>query len=119
MPTTSDTAAPRRVAVRAIPRLTRPRIVLVAACVVSRSWLSRAVMLKPGDPAPPFRLPSTEGRDLSLQDFRGKRVVLYFYPKDETPGCTAEACDFRDNLARVKSTGAEVLGVSKDSIASH
>jgi len=57
-------------------------------------------------------------REFSLKDFSGK-VVLYFYPKDNTPGCTTEACDFRDNMARVKSTGAEVLGVSPDSVKSH
>jgi peroxiredoxin Q/BCP len=54
-----------------------------------------------------------------LKDFAGKKVVLYFYPKDNTPGCTQEACDFRDNMARVQAAGAVVLGVSGDSIASH
>jgi peroxiredoxin Q/BCP len=76
-------------------------------------------MLKIGDPAPAFRLASTSGRDVSLADLRGKRIVLYFYPKDDTPGCTRESCDFRDNLARLKGHGAIVLGVSRDTIASH
>jgi peroxiredoxin Q/BCP len=76
-------------------------------------------MLKPGDKAPDFRLPSTSGKEASLTDYRGRKLVLYFYPKDQTPGCTREACDFRDNLARVRRTGAAVLGVSKDSLASH
>jgi peroxiredoxin Q/BCP len=76
-------------------------------------------MLKLHDPAPAFTLASTSGRDVSLSDLRGKRVVLYFYPKDDTPGCTRESCDFRDNLARVKSRGAIVLGVSRDTLASH
>ena len=75
--------------------------------------------LKTGDRAPSFRLPSTAGRDVALEDLRGSKVVLYFYPKDNTPGCTREACDFRDNLARIKRAGAEVFGVSRDSLSSH
>jgi peroxiredoxin Q/BCP len=76
-------------------------------------------MLKPGDKAPAFKLSSTSGRQTALKDLQGRKVVLYFYPKDQTPGCTREACNFQDNLARIKRTGAEVLGVSKDSMASH
>jgi thioredoxin-dependent peroxiredoxin len=75
--------------------------------------------LNAGDPAPDFSLPTTDGTVISLKSLRGKRVVLYFYPKDSTPGCTKEACDFRDNLARVKRTGALIFGVSADSVASH
>ncbi len=76
-------------------------------------------MLKVGDPAPHFTAPSDSGRDLSLKDFRGKKVFLYFYPKDNTPGCTKEACDFRDAMGRLRSKGVTVLGVSPDSVASH
>jgi len=76
-------------------------------------------MVKEGDPAPDFRLPADDGRTYSLKDLRGQKVVLYFYPKDDTPGCTKEACSFRDNLARVTSKGAIVLGVSKDDLDSH
>ena len=72
-----------------------------------------------GDPAPAFSLPSTSGKDVSLSALRGKRVVLYFYPKDDTPGCTREACGFRDNMARLSGHGAVVLGISRDSIAAH
>jgi peroxiredoxin Q/BCP len=76
--------------------------------------------LKIGDRAPEFTLPSSNGKTVSLSDFRGKKtVVLYFYPKDETPGCTAEACDFRDNHGSFLKAGAEVIGVSNDSVASH
>jgi thioredoxin-dependent peroxiredoxin len=75
--------------------------------------------LSVGDIAPDFSLPTTDGSIVSLKGLRGKRVVLYFYPKDNTPGCTKEACDFRDNLARVKRKGAVIFGVSADPVASH
>jgi peroxiredoxin Q/BCP len=76
-------------------------------------------MLKEGQKAPEFKLPSSEGKDVSLKELRGKPVVLYFYPKDMTPGCTREACDFRDHQSQLKKAGAVVLGVSPDSLASH
>jgi peroxiredoxin Q/BCP len=76
-------------------------------------------MLEIGDKAPDFRLPAEDGRTYSLDGLRGKKIVLYFYPKDDTPGCTKEACSFRDNLARVTSKGAVVLGVSRDDLTSH
>jgi peroxiredoxin Q/BCP len=75
--------------------------------------------LKPGDTAPAFSLPSTDGTVVTLKELRGSKVVLYFYPKDDTPGCTKEACDFRDNLARVKRKKALLFGVSADSVAKH
>ena len=75
--------------------------------------------LKVGDKAPLFILPSGDGKTVSLKELKGKKVVLYFYPKDDTPGCTKEACSFRDNLARVKQKGAVILGVSADSVESH
>jgi len=74
--------------------------------------------LEVGQKAPPFRLPSTDGSEISLEDLRGETVVLYFYPRDMTPGCTREACDFRDRWAGVKKR-ARLLGVSKDSLVSH
>ena len=72
-----------------------------------------------GQTAPDFSLPSQEGGKVSLKDFKGKWVVLYFYPKDDTSGCTAQACGFRDNYPVIEEKNAVVLGVSKDSIASH
>ena len=74
---------------------------------------------KVGDKAPEFSLPTGDGTTASLKDFRGKKIVLYFYPKDNTSGCTKEACSFRDNWSAVKRKGAVVLGVSADSVDSH
>ena len=76
-------------------------------------------MLRVGDKAPAFTAPADGGGKIKLKDLRGKKVVLYFYPKDNTPGCTTEACDFRDNIALFAKQGAAVLGVSPDSVASH
>lgn len=76
-------------------------------------------MLKAGDPAPDFTLVSDGGQEVSLSDYRGQKVVLYFYPKDDTPGCTAEACAFRDDHSDIVAAGAAVLGVSPDTIKSH
>ncbi|MFK7899705.1 MAG: peroxiredoxin [Cyclobacteriaceae bacterium] len=72
-----------------------------------------------GDIVPDFTLSNQKGEEVSLSDFRGKFVVLYFYPKDDTPGCTKEACTFRDAYQDFKDNGAEVLGVSSDDEASH
>ncbi len=76
-------------------------------------------MIKEGQKAPDFKLDDQLGKSVSLKDFKGKTVVLYFYPKDMTPGCTTEACDFRDNWMAVKKKGAVVLGVSADSVKRH
>src|SRR6266496_507009 len=75
--------------------------------------------LKEGDPAPGFTAPTNGGGKVSLSDFKGKHVILYFYPRDDTPGCTKEACAFRDQFARFKRKGAVVLGVSVDSVKAH
>ncbi len=75
--------------------------------------------LKEGEKAPDFTAPANGGGKVSLADFKGKNVVLYFYPKDDTPGCTKEACAFRDGFAAFKRNGAVVLGVSVDSAKSH
>ena len=76
-------------------------------------------MLQTGEPAPPFALHDAAGRRLALDDLAGKHVVLYFYPKDDTPGCTKEACGFRDAWHDLQALGAVVLGVSPDSADSH
>jgi len=76
-------------------------------------------MVQKGDKAPDFSLPTDDGSTVRLKDHRGKKVVLYFYPKDNTSGCTAQACDLRDNMASISGQGAVVLGVSPDSVASH
>lgn len=72
-----------------------------------------------GTPAPDFKLRDENGDERSLSDFRGKPVVLYFYPKDDTPGCTTEACNFRDDYSAYQQAGVDILGVSPDSPASH
>ena len=75
--------------------------------------------LNEGDKAPDFTAKDQNGKTISLADFKGKTVILYFYPKDDTPGCTAEACDFRDNYQSLLSKGFEVIGVSTDGEKSH
>ncbi len=76
-------------------------------------------MLKAGDKAPDFKLTADNGEVRSLKDYRGKKVILYFYPKDLTSGCTAEACDFRDNITKFEKENAVVIGVSPDGTKSH
>ncbi|MBN2852697.1 MAG: thioredoxin-dependent thiol peroxidase [Clostridia bacterium] len=76
-------------------------------------------MLKVGDKVKDFTLTGDDGNEVSLSSFRGKKVVIYFYPKDNTPGCTKEACSFRDAYDDILENGAVVLGISKDSVKSH
>jgi len=75
--------------------------------------------LKPGDPAPPFSGMATDGTRVDLSDYRGRKLVLYFYPRDDTPGCTRQACSLRDHHALIASKGAAVLGVSTQGLPSH
>ncbi len=75
--------------------------------------------LKSGDKAPAFSGVDQEGKEVALKDYKGKKLVLYFYPKDDTPGCTAQACSLRDDYASLKKKGVEILGVSADNEAKH
>jgi peroxiredoxin Q/BCP len=76
-------------------------------------------MVEPGSPAPSFALPNGDGDTVTLAELHGRKVVLYFYPKDDTPGCTTQACDLRDSWQAIQEAGAVVLGVSPDGPASH
>ena len=76
-------------------------------------------MIKEGEAAPDFELTADDGSTVRLSDFRGKKVILYFYPKDDTPGCTKQACELRDRAQEIDEHGAVVLGVSPDSVAAH
>ena len=76
-------------------------------------------MLEPGTKAPDFTLPDQDGTEHSLAQHRGRKVILYFYPKDSTPGCTKQACSYSERLPQFSEAGAVVLGISKDSVASH
>ncbi|MFO7446345.1 MAG: thioredoxin-dependent thiol peroxidase [Ignavibacteriaceae bacterium] len=76
-------------------------------------------MLEEGKKAPDFKLKNQDGKEISLSDFKGKKVILYFYPKDDTPGCTKEACSFRDDFPKFENVDAVILGVSPDSVKSH
>ena len=76
-------------------------------------------MLKPGDPAPDFEAATTDGKRVSLKDYRGRKLVMYFYPKDDTPGCTRQACSLRDHNNDIRSKGAQILGVSTQDEESH
>jgi thioredoxin-dependent peroxiredoxin len=77
------------------------------------------VMVEEGKPAPDFRLETDEGETVSLADFKGRPLVLYFYPKDDTPGCTTQACGIRDSYGELQARGAAILGVSADDVESH
>ncbi|HZV99404.1 MAG TPA: peroxiredoxin [Methylophilaceae bacterium] len=95
-------------------------VVLIAlALLVFRSMSSAANLPKPGQPAPNFALPDAQKQPHKLTDYAGKWLVLYFYPKDDTPGCTKEACSFRDDLFQLEKLGAKVVGVSVDDSDSH
>jgi len=81
--------------------------------------VSKVDKLKVGDKAPDFSIKNQDGKESSLSDYKGKKVILYFYPKDDTPGCTAESCNLRDNYSSLKKKGYEVIGVSADNEKSH
>jgi peroxiredoxin Q/BCP len=83
------------------------------------SNISKVDKLKEGDKAPDFSIENQDGKTFSLKDYKGKKVVLYFYPKDDTEGCTAESCNLRDNYSSLKKKGYEVIGISVDGVKSH
>ena len=93
--------------------------VLLLALFGYRSYASTASSLKIGDDAPSFTLNDAKGKTHYLSDYAGKYLVLYFYPKDDTPGCTKEACHFRDDMAQLEKLGAKIVGVSVDSSSAH
>ncbi len=92
-------------------------IMSAAALLLGTSALAEQVQI--GDPAPDFELQDQSGQLHSIEDYRGKWVALYFYPKDDTPGCTTEACEFRDNIFAFKNLNCQILGVSLDDVDSH
>ena len=93
-------------------------ILSTAVLLVGGAW-SLAEQVQTGDPAPDFELKDQNGQLHSIEDYRGKWVALYFYPKDDTPGCTTEACEFRDNIFAFKNLNCQILGVSLDDVDSH
>ena len=94
-------------------------ISLAIAFYLFRVNVMAAPILKIGDDAPSFTLPDSQGNQINSNDFKGKWIVLYFYPKDDTPGCTTEACHFRDDFKLLESLGAKVIGISIDDSFSH
>lgn len=97
---------------------TRILCIVLTLLICSMNSFSQS-KLSIGDKAPDFSGKDQDGKQIALSDFKGKKVVLYFYPKDQTPGCTQEACNLRDNIGALTSEGYEVLGVSSDDMASH
>jgi peroxiredoxin Q/BCP len=97
----------------------RRALCLLPASVALRAGPAQAAIPQAGQPAPDFALPDQQGKTRRLADWRGKWLVLYFYPKNDTPGCTEEACTFRDDWLQLQALGAEVVGISVDSSASH
>ncbi|GAB3491287.1 thioredoxin-dependent thiol peroxidase [Curvibacter fontanus] len=92
---------------------------LLTGSAVLGAGVAQAAVPEAGQPAPDFELPDQQGKTRKLGDWRGKWLVLYFYPKNDTPGCTEEACTFRDDWLQLQALGAEVVGISVDSSASH
>ena len=92
-------------------------VMSAAALLLGSAALAEQVRM--GDPAPDFELKDQSGQLHSIEDYRGKWVALYFYPKDDTPGCTTEACEFRDNIYAFKNLNCQILGVSLDDVDSH
>jgi peroxiredoxin Q/BCP len=119
------TVAKKTVAKKTVPKKTVPKKTVPKKTVAEKlalpipAELDRSSSIVPGSKAPEFRLQDHMGRWVTSKELRGAPYVLYFYPKDDTPGCTQEACDFRDAISAFKRAGARVLGVSPDSVATH
>ena len=109
----------KKTATDGVKKKTTAQKVTVAKKGAKPSSLASTKQLKVGQKAPAFSLPNQDGKIVSLSHCKGKKVVLYFYPKDDTPGCTKESCAFRDGIDEIRDIGAEVIGVSGDSVESH
>jgi len=96
-----------------------PRAALAALALLAVAGIAAAATPSVGEPAPAFKLQDQQGKWHSLADYKGKWVAIYFYPKDDTPGCTTQACSFRDNIFAFNKEGAVILGISVDDVASH
>jgi thioredoxin-dependent peroxiredoxin len=96
------------------PRTIRPRADHLSGPSDTVLEVTTNQRLSPGDTAPEFTLPDADGKNVSLSDYRGRKVIVYFYPAASTPGCTKQACDFRDNLAELGDAGLDVIGISPD-----
>ena len=95
------------------------RLAIVALSIVASAGTAVAATPAVGEPAPAFKLQDQDGKWHSLADYKGKWVAIYFYPKDDTPGCTTQACSFRDNIFAFNKEGAVILGISVDDVESH
>ena len=114
-------ASPKKAAKKSVPakKAPPPGKKEEAPRLMPAATPSSGVSLRTGQKAPVFSLLADTGETVSLESLKGKKIVLYFYPKDDTPGCTLEACNFRDSFSRLQTAGAVVLGVSKDSVELH
>jgi peroxiredoxin Q/BCP len=117
--TSPKKAATKKAATTTTKAATKKPATATKAATTTKTSAAIAPAVATGAPAPAFSLAGDDGQVHSLQTHRGRPIVLYFYPKDDTPGCTVEACDFRDHLARATAKGAVVLGVSRDDAKSH
>lgn len=119
-PAAKKAAPKKKAAARPTPKKAAPKKAAAPKKpAAAKAQASSGTTLEAGQAAPAFALPGDDGQNHALAAHAGKPVVVYFYPRDDTPGCTVEACNFRDNMNRVAARGAVVFGVSKDSVASH
>jgi peroxiredoxin Q/BCP len=117
--TSAKTTSMKPAAKNPVKKATTKPALKPATKPAERAVAVSAGLVAVGAPAPDFTLPNAAGKPVSLSSFKGKPVVVYFYPKDDTSGCTAEACDFRDHMKSFRALGCTVLGISPDSVKSH